>query len=227
MQRKEYAENFKPEGYPETAFQKAKQIWDDRIGNSREQAKNWRIFSLVTLGLSFFLGLILLVEINKNKIVPYVIEIQDQKARTVGKATEYYKPTQELTKFFLSEFITSIRTISSDPIIVKRNWLKAYNFLSSTAGQQMNEIAKKNNPFDLVGKVAVTPQIESVTVISDSSYQIEWSEDIFALQGSSQQGKKFTAILTVKINPPKTEEELLRNPLGIYIDSINISEKFK
>ncbi len=37
---------------PETPYQKAGQVWDERIGSARVQARNWR---LMALGLLFVL----------------------------------------------------------------------------------------------------------------------------------------------------------------------------
>ena len=39
--------------YPETPYQKAGQVWDERIGSARVQAKNWRLMALGCLALSF------------------------------------------------------------------------------------------------------------------------------------------------------------------------------
>jgi type IV secretory pathway TrbF-like protein len=37
---------------PETAYQKAAQVWDERIGSARVQAKNWRLMAFGCLLLS-------------------------------------------------------------------------------------------------------------------------------------------------------------------------------
>ena len=37
---------------PATPYQRAAQVWDERIGSARVQAKNWRIMSFGGLGLA-------------------------------------------------------------------------------------------------------------------------------------------------------------------------------
>ncbi|MGQ7322988.1 VirB8/TrbF family protein, partial [Streptococcus suis] len=37
---------------PETPYQRAAQVWDERIGSARVQAKNWRIMAFGSLALS-------------------------------------------------------------------------------------------------------------------------------------------------------------------------------
>lgn len=34
---------------PETPYQKAGQVWDERIGSARVQARNWRLMALALL----------------------------------------------------------------------------------------------------------------------------------------------------------------------------------
>jgi hypothetical protein len=37
---------------PEIPFQRAGQVWDDRIGSARIQARNWRLMAFGTLGMA-------------------------------------------------------------------------------------------------------------------------------------------------------------------------------
>mgnify|MGYP003380372132 CR=1 FL=1 len=37
---------------PETPYQRAAQIWDERIGSARVQARNWRLMAFGSLALS-------------------------------------------------------------------------------------------------------------------------------------------------------------------------------
>ena len=37
---------------PETPFQKAAQVWDERIGSARVQARNWRLIAFANLFLA-------------------------------------------------------------------------------------------------------------------------------------------------------------------------------
>ena len=36
---------------PETPYQRASQVWDDRIGSARVQARNWRFMAFGSLAL--------------------------------------------------------------------------------------------------------------------------------------------------------------------------------
>ena len=57
-----------------TPYQKASQVWDERIGSSRLQAHNWRLMAFGCLGLSIALlgGLVWLL--RSGSAVPYVVD---------------------------------------------------------------------------------------------------------------------------------------------------------
>jgi len=46
---------------PVTPYQKAAQVWDQRIGSSRAQAHNWRLMALGSLALALVLAAFLLM----------------------------------------------------------------------------------------------------------------------------------------------------------------------
>ena len=41
---------------PETPYQRAAQVWDDRIGSARVQAKNWRLMAFGCLSLALLMA---------------------------------------------------------------------------------------------------------------------------------------------------------------------------
>ena len=55
---------------PDTPYQRAEQVWDDRIGNSRQQAANWRIaaFGSMAVSLVSVCGMIYLGQLPKTEV---------------------------------------------------------------------------------------------------------------------------------------------------------------
>ena len=60
---------------PETPYQRAAQVWDDRIGSARVQAKNWRLMALGCLGLCFVTSGALVWRSMQSTVTPYVVEV--------------------------------------------------------------------------------------------------------------------------------------------------------
>jgi type IV secretion system protein VirB5 len=54
---------------------------------------------------------------------------------------------------------------------------------------------------------------------SDSSFQVKWVETTYE-RGSLAKTERWTALLTLVIQPPRTADTLRKNPLGIYINGL-------
>ncbi len=64
----------------------------------------------------------------------------------------------------------------------------------------------------------------SVVRASDKSFQVKWTEQIYE-RGASPAPTRWTAILTIVIQPPRTAEVLSKNPLGLYVNAIDWSRE--
>ncbi len=60
---------------PVTPYQKAAQVWDERIGSARVQAKNWRLMAFGSLILSAGLASGLVWQSTQGSITPWVVEV--------------------------------------------------------------------------------------------------------------------------------------------------------
>ena len=60
---------------PVTPYQKAAQVWDERIGSARVQARNWRMMAFGSLLLSGGLSAALVWQSTQGTITPYVVEV--------------------------------------------------------------------------------------------------------------------------------------------------------
>lgn len=206
---------------PVTPYQKAAQVWDERIGTARAQAHNWRLVAVFCLGISLVLAVGLVWINNTGAAVPFVVEVErDGKVRAVGPVADTYKPNDAQIAYALSRFIESVRSLSIDPVVVRQNWLRAYDFVSDRAAVTLNEYARENDPFANVGRLTVAVEVTSVVRASDSSFQMRWTERTFE-NGATRDTKRWTAVLSLVITPPRTPELIAKNPLGIYVHAFN------
>jgi len=209
---------------PITPYQKAAQVWDERLGAARVQAHNWRLMALGSLVLSLFLAALLLWLGRSSATVPYIVEVDPRGgARAVGPATESYKPGDAQIAFLLARFVDNVRALSIDPVVVRQNWLKAYDFVTDRAAITLNEYARDNDPFARVGRETVAVEVTSVVRASDSSFQVRWLERTFE-GGALKDTKRLTGLFSIVITPPKTVEAVRKNPLGIYVHTFNWSQ---
>ena len=210
---------------PETPYQKAAQIWDDRIGSTRVQAKNWRLAAFGSLLLAGCFAGALVWQSARGTIVPWVVQVdQLGQAQAVEPAVADYRPTDPQVAFHLGRFIEQVRSIPADPIIVRQNWLRAYDFTTTRGAVTLNEYARANDPFSRVGQVQISVEVSSVIRASPSSFRVAWTERRYQ-DGSLAATERWTAILTVAVQPPRDAERLRKNPLGIFVDAINWSRE--
>src|SRR3569623_3379580 len=83
---------------PETPYQRAGQLWDERIGSARVQARNWRLMAFGGLFLTVGLSGALVWQSMQSRVVPYVVEVEPKgegrgqaAARGAKKATPAHR----------------------------------------------------------------------------------------------------------------------------------------
>ncbi|WP_306118403.1 MULTISPECIES: conjugal transfer protein TrbF [unclassified Roseitalea] len=210
---------------PVTPYQKAAQAWDERIGSARVQARNWRLMAFCCLALAGGLAAALAWQSTQGTIVPYVVEVDELgQAQAVAPATADYRPTDPQIAFHLARFIENVRQVPADPIVLRQNWLRAYDFTTDRGALALNDYARVNDPFARVGETQVSVEVSSVIRASDTSFRVAWIERRYQ-NGQLAATERWTAILTIAIQPPRDTERLRNNPLGIFVHAINWSRE--
>ena len=210
---------------PETPYQKAAQVWDERIGSARVQARNWRYMAFGCLILAGGFASALVWQSARGTVVPWVVQVDNLgQAQTVAPAAENYRPTDPQIAWHLGRFIEQVRAIPADPIIVRQNWLRAYDWTTDRGAAALNDYARANDPFSRVGQQQVSVEVSSVIRASPDSFRVAWIERHFE-NGQLATTERWTAILTIVVQTPRTAERLRVNPLGIYVNAINWSRE--
>jgi type IV secretion system protein VirB5 len=210
---------------PETRHQKARQVWDERMGSTLAQAYNWRLafFGQLPLTIGLAVGLIWLAA--RGTITPWVVQVDKLgQAQVAAPATAGYQPSEPQIAFHLARFIEDVRAISADPIVVRQDWLRAYDFTTQAGALALNDYARTNDPFAQIGKVQVAVAVSSVIRASPSSFRVAWTERHYQ-DGALASTERWSAILTVVVQAPHTADALRKNPLGVFVNAINWSKE--
>jgi len=210
---------------PETPFQKAGQIWDERIGSARVQARNWRLMAFGSLLLSTGLAIALVVQSARGTVTPWVVQIDKLgQAQAVAPAIADYKPTDPQIAYHLAHFIEDVRAIPADGVILRQQWLRAYDFTTDRGAAALNDFARTNDPFTNLGKNQVAVEVSSVIRASPDSFRVAWIERRYE-NGQLAATERWTAILSVIIQTPHDAERLRKNPLGVYVNALHWSKE--
>ncbi|WP_368565954.1 conjugal transfer protein TrbF [Pseudoxanthomonas sp. UTMC 1351] len=211
---------------PVTPYQKAAQVWDERIGAARVQARNWRRMAFGCLALSLIVVGGLLWQLGRSTVTPYVVEVDMfGQVRAVAPALETYQPTDAQIARELERFIRNVRALPLDPVVLRNNWLEAYDYATDRGAAALNIYARSNDPFARVGKMTVAVEVTSVVRASGSSFQLRWTERS-TINGSPGAVERWTAIVTIVLQPPRDAARLRKNPLGIYVNGLDWSREF-
>jgi type IV secretion system protein TrbF len=208
---------------PETPYRRAQQLWDDRMGTALAHARTWRLAAFVSLGLAALAGACVIVLALRPAAVPFVIEASETgETRLVGPASANVAPTDAQIAWHLARFVEMVRSLPADPVIVRQNWLRAYDWATEGGAQALTAMASDEDPFSRIGKTTVAVEVISVVRASPTSFQLRWREQDY-VQGALVNTERFSGIASVVIDPPHTPDRLAKNPLGLYVHAFTWS----
>lgn len=216
---------------PETPYQRAGQVWDERIGSSRQQANNWRIaafgsmfVSLVSVG-----GMIYLGQLPKTEVeVVQVDELGNSSySGQAGQSMTDWKPSVKQIEFHLRRFLRMTRSLSSDQMVVRQNWFDAYTYIADEAVNQLNSETRVLTPYQRMENGTVSISIEDTLRLSPDTWQIDWSEQKWSKKGDILGKEHWRGTFKIEMEIPSSKEDLLKNPLGMYITHYSWSKVYR
>jgi len=224
MKWKRASNRFGKTPVPVTPYQKAGQIEDRRLGRANARGNRWCLAFFGAMGLAALSTSGLIYQSAQASIVPWVVEVDETGAvKAAGPAESNFKPSDAQIAHQLARFISNVRSVSIDPVVLRENWLSAYNFATDQAALTLNTYANENDPFADIGQRSVTVDITSIVRSSDDSFEVRWREKSFR-GGAHLTTQTFTASLSIITIPPTDAETLHRNPLGLYVHGLHWSK---
>lgn len=220
---------------PETRYSRAEQVWAEREGSHKGEARMWRIFALcVTLALILLTaGMIYLIS---QRHVELVITQVDRTGMPIATAlAEPNKPDITAVRWLLAETVKDVRSLYEDPVAIRMGWEDAYNVLTQSAQAQLTAIAREQNISDEINRLKVRApdritrmvEIRAFIPVSPDTYQLRWMETTFNAKGMQVAETNWTGQFVVEYQPPLTIEDAYKRPLGLIIKDLSIVRDFK
>lgn len=204
-----------------TPYQRAGQVWDDRMGLSLAHARNWRRIAFANLALAAALGAGWWVQADRAVVKPFVVEVSDwgetQRITAIGGR---YEPTEAQIGHALAGWVRDVRSKSIDPIVIRQNWLRAYDLMTPRAASFLNSWAAAHDPFSEVGREAINIEVLNVVRRTDRTFDLQWRETRF-VNGQQAGVERWRALITTTTQLPRNEAELMKNPLGLKIEDVS------
>lgn len=205
----------------------AKREWLERYGNYISQKRNWQIIAVLSAIISLICVIFLGYSTTQNKLIPYLIEV-DKLGNTskVGVVQNIDLKNPNVIKYSLNTFIYSWRSVWGDIEIQRKFIFDAYAYLepNSKAFNFINEEYREKNPFKQVSKENVRVKVKSIVPQNADTWQVEWEEEARNLKEEIISQITYRGFFQVKQIVPTTEEQILKNPLGIFIFDLNYAK---
>lgn len=198
----------------------ARSEWNERYGSYIAEARRWKLIALAALAIAAVAVIGVLNLASKSRFVPFLVEV-DKLGETLAikKAEQAQAADTRVIRASLARFVDDTRSVTPDATLQKQALLEAYAYLSNQdpATAALNDHFAKNSPFERAQTETVTVEINNVLPITKDTWQIEWTESVRSRHGQPLEKTRWKATATVYVVPPVKEEQIMKNPLGIYI----------
>jgi type IV secretion system protein VirB5 len=197
----------------------AKKIWDDRLGSARAQAWRWQLCTATALLLTLVATGGLILQSQQAKVTVYIVEVDTMGLpRVVAQVPQNYIIKQASYEAQVRRFIHDVRAVPTDKRVLQQNWIRAYSILTPRARNLFNGKVRDEGRDKKVGEQEIDLQITRLVPATQDSFDVTWGETILDKQLNKVTTHQYSGLITLVLAPPKTDEEIRANPLGIWID---------
>lgn len=218
------ARSFAPEP-ADTPYARARQEWDARMGSAVLSARSWRAIAFGCLGLAGALGASLTAVALQKRSFLHVVEVTPEgQVMNVRAAGGRWSPSEAQIAYHLGRFVRLVRSLPTDGVVLRENWLEAYKFLTPQAAAHLTEIAREDDPFLSLGRVGRIVHVRRIIARSDQAWEVSWVERATNATGTAD-GEIYSGVFNVATHAPRNADEIASNPLGLLISGFSWSRE--
>ncbi|MBA3915655.1 MAG: conjugal transfer protein TrbF [Acidobacteriales bacterium] len=201
--------------------------WDERYGDLISRAKHWRVAAFLAMGVALAAVGGLIAVSMRSRVVPWIVAV-DNLDRIVasGAAEQTSVADDRLKRAALNSWISDLRTVTSDFVAQRRMIDRVYAMVGAgTPGQvQISDYYRLDPPNQRAQTQTVEVEIHSIFSTTETTYLVEWTERTRALAGQVLKEERWKGAFALAINPPKDEQLIRVNPLGLYVTNVSWSK---
>jgi type IV secretion system protein VirB5 len=197
----------------------------DILLDKMKETQLWRRSAFINVGLFAVALILFFYSVNQQKTVPVLINVMPSgESQYLGEVRQggAVQVPEAAVHYDIRKFVSNLRSVSTDYQVVYNNIDECFVMSTQSYVPILRRMLLADSPFDLVGKVRRTVEIESVLNITGRSYQVNWTETVTE-SSSNPKSSRMRAVVTVRLVAP-TDATIKRNPLGIYIENFEMTE---
>jgi type IV secretory pathway TrbF-like protein len=158
---------------------------------------------------------------NRQQIVPYVVEVDEAgSARMITevRASAVHDPV--VIQAMLRKWLQDIRTLSSDHDANQRRTQDAYGMALEPAQKVIAAYYQETPPEQLLARGRVFPVKITLHAVNATTWRARWHEQLLEENGRVREETAWEATIDIALVLPKTKDERLRSPLGLWIANL-------
>ncbi len=202
-------------------------VFDGPFLRLADTARSWQLATYVALAVIAILIVSLTRLAVHSRVLVHVVEV-DPIGRSVyaGPARELEHP-EPYIRYELAEFLIDLRTIVADRRALFRNRSRALVHATQPVRVMLDRYFDDpaNDPRRLALDLYRQVHIRSLLPLSETSWQVQWTETGYARQGSRIEHSSWTSIVEIELTPA-TERTSVNphNPLGLFVTNLTWSK---
>ncbi|MDB4951207.1 MAG: virB8 family protein [Gemmatimonadetes bacterium] len=163
---------------------------------------------------------------RQSRIVPYLVEVDRLgQPRAFGRVEDMPVPEERLIRGEVRRFIDAMRGVVSDPVAQNQMIDRGYAYTRGPGRTYVDAYfsAPRNNPHLLSRELIRLVQVRSVRRVagSESTWEVEWDEYEVPVRGGQAMVRPWHGTLRTAVVPPADEQQLIDNPLGLYVTDVS------
>ncbi|OGT89802.1 MAG: hypothetical protein A2286_03960 [Gammaproteobacteria bacterium RIFOXYA12_FULL_61_12] len=180
------------------------------------------IIALLNGVLSLALTGTILFMLPLKSVVPYVVEVEPTgKATVVGAARDGFTPTQAQIVYFISRWTEALWGI--DPALTTKSLEASYSMTRGKANEVFRQHVAAYKPIERSASdksLTSAVQVKSVNFVSDGIAMVRF-EVVERRKETKPLVETYMMTLHWIIQPPKTAEDIMQNPIGFFVTDFN------
>ena len=194
----------------------------ERLNSAQRQVSRWQLAALGSASLRALLALTLAASVVRANVTPYTVATapHDEPLAVLPKM-EATAPSAAQIAYVLARFVTNVRSLSLDPVVVRANWIDALDHVTARGARMLNAYARDESPFTKIGRRTVTVVVTKVERAVEDAFEIRWEERILETSVPVKR-ERFAGVISIVFSFPNTPALINRNPLGLYVDRFTL-----
>lgn len=208
-------------------YEDASQKFSEIYGSSMVNGQRMFILAVIAMGLVVVTVFAFFQSASDNVAQPWLVEVNPETGlvdRPVRITS--VRPSDAVIKAELARWATKVFTI--DKVLTPDYFRDAIVMSRGLAISQFSEFRVSQ---DIVARMVQDPTIQRTPTITSVDVSQSGVAFVFLTTRearaniSGTETTRYRLTLKYEISPPKTEREILNNPLGLFVTSMNVSEE--